>query len=425
MPTNALTDTSDPQTILPPALREGTEPFRSKVRAFLAEHLPPDWVSLGTLEEPRRKEWLEEWRKKLADHGMICVAWPAEYGGQGRSLAEHIALLEEFANAAAPTMRIVDTLAIYLLGPTLLAMGTEEQKRRILPRIVSGEDRWCQGYSEPGAGSDLAAVNTSATLKDGQWVINGQKIWTTCAHEADWMFALVRTDRSVSKYKGLTFLLIPMAQPGIEVRPILDMNRHHDLNEVFFSDAVSDRSNVLGEVNGGWAAANALLGYERNDAAIRDALNLRNELGRLIEVARNNGAAEDATIRARLAQAYVDVQAITHGAVRALSAALQGKPPGPESSVHKLLWTEYHQRVTTLALDILGSDALTPDGRSSATYINTDALDAPYSSRSWVETYFAARAGTIYAGTSEIQRNIIAERVLGLPRLRPATPKDS
>jgi alkylation response protein AidB-like acyl-CoA dehydrogenase len=403
-------------SILPAELRRETEGFRTEVLAFLADNLPRGWVSVGALAEDERREWLEAWRQTLVEHGMICVAWPAEYGGQGRSLAEHVTLLEEFARAAAPTSLTVDTLALNLLGPTILALGSEEQKRELLPRIVSGEDRWCQGYSEPGAGSDLAGVQTFATLRDGQWVINGQKIWTTSAHEANRMFALVRTDRSVSKHAGLTFLLIPMDQPGIEVRPILDLNGHHHLNEVFFTDAVTDEANVLGEVNGGWTVATALLGYERNDAAIRDALNLRDELRRLIEVARDRGATRDPAIRSGLAQAYIDVEAITHGALRGLDAALRGRPPGPESSLHKIMWSEYHQRVTSLALEILGDDALTPEGRPSATHVNTDAVNAPYSSRSWVQTYFAARAGTIYAGTSEIQRNIIAERVLGLPR---------
>jgi len=423
MSSNALNTQSDRQSLVPVGLRESTEAFREQVRAFLGEHLPEGWVSVGALEEAERKQWLERWRQGLVENGMISVAWPAEYGGQGRTLAEHVVLLEEFARVAAPTMLTVDTLAMNLLGPTILALGSEEQKRELLPRIVKGEDRWCQGYSEPGAGSDLAAVQTFASLRDGQWVINGQKIWTTSAHEANKMFALVRTDRSVSKHAGLTFLLIPMDQPGIEVRPIRDMNNHHHLNEVFFTDAVTEEANVLGEVNGGWSVATALLGYERNDASIRDALNLRNELGRLLELARQRGATEDAVIRARLAQAYIDVEAIAQGAVRGLAAALRGQPPGPESSVHKLLWSEYHQRATDLALEILGDDALTPDGRPSATHVNTDALNAPYSSRSWVETYFAARSGTIYAGTSEIQRNILAERVLGLPRSPRPTPK--
>jgi len=423
MPHDSLIKGGAEESLLPAALRESSEGFRRQVREFLAENLPADWVSVGALDEAERPQWMEQWRNKLVEHGMICVAWPSEYGGQGRSLAEHVVLLEEFARAAAPTSLTVDTLAVNLLGPTILEVGTEEQKRELLPRIVSGEDRWCQGYSEPGAGSDLAGVQTTATLRDGKWVINGQKIWTTSAHEADWMFGLVRTDRSVSKHAGLTFLLIPMDQPGIEVRPILDMNQHHHLNEVFLTDAETDADNVLGEVNGGWSVATALLGYERNDAAVRDALNLRNELERLFAVAEERGATADPVIGVRLAQAYIEVEAIAHGAVRGLAAALRGQPPGPESSVHKILWSEYHQRVTELALEILGDDALTPEGRGSATHVNTDVTNAPYSSRSWVETYFAARSGTIYAGTSEIQRNIIAERVLGLPRSPRPVPK--
>jgi alkylation response protein AidB-like acyl-CoA dehydrogenase len=404
------------ESLLQPELQAEAADFRAEVRAFLAEYLPPRWEGVGALDEAERSRWLPEWRQTLADNKMICVSWPVEYGGRGRSLAEQIALLEEFTRVGAPTNLIVDTLAVNLLGPTILAIGTEEQKRERLGRIISGEQRWCQGYSEPGAGSDLASVQTSAVLRDGKWVVSGQKTWTSCAHEANWMFALVRTDRTVSKYAGLTFLLLPIDQPGVEVRPIVDLNDHHHLNEVFLTDAVTDEANVLGEVNGGWAVANALLGFERNDGAIRDALNLRDEFRRLVSLARDNDRLTDAGVRSGLVDAYVDLQAIIRGAVRGATAAMAGRAPGPESSVHKILWSEYHQRVTELSLEVYGDEALTLTGRPSATNVNTDSPRSPSSSRSWAQTYLAARAGTIYAGTSEVQRNIIAERVLQMPR---------
>ena len=411
------------ESLLPPEMQAETEEFRKETRAFLAAELPASWQGAGALDEVERRQWLQTWRQTLADKGMICVSWPREYGGQGRSIAEQIALLEEFTNAGVPHHPLsVDTLGINLLGPTILAVGSDEQKRERLPRIVSGEDRWCQGYSEPGAGSDLAAVQTTAVLKDGKWVINGQKIWTTSAHEANWIFALVRTDRSGSKYAGLTLLLVPMNQPGVNVRPIPDLNRQEHFNEVFLTDAVTDQANVLGEVNGGWAVANALLGYERAEGAIRDAVNLRDEFRRLVVLAQDHDRLMDTRVRLGLADAYVDLQAIILGAVHDTTAALAGRPPGPEASVHKLLWSEYHQRVTELSLDVYGDEALTPTGRSSATSWSTDLPKSPSSSRSWVQTYFNSRAGTIYAGTSEIQRNIIAERVLQMPRSpRPNT----
>jgi alkylation response protein AidB-like acyl-CoA dehydrogenase len=411
------------QSLLDGEMQAEAADFRGEVRAFLSAHLPADWQGVGALDEDERRQWLRAWRQTLADEGMMCVSWPTEYGGAGRSLVEQIALLEEFTNAWVPHHpSSLDTLAVNLLGPTIMAIGSEEQKLQRLPRIVSGEDRWCQGYSEPGAGSDLAGVQTTAVLKDGKWVINGQKVWTTSAHEANWMFALVRTDRTASKYAGLTFLLLPMDQPGVEVRPIPDLNGQHHLNEVFFTDAVTDEGNVLGAVNGGWAVANALLGYERNEGAIRDAVNFRDEFRRLVVLARDTDRLTDPRVRSGLVDAYVDLQAIILGAVRGTAAALAGQPPGPESSLHKLLWSEYHQRVTELSLDVYADKALTPTGRRSATSTSTDSPGSPSSSRSWVQTFLNARAGTIYAGTSEIQRNIIAEKLLQMPRSpRPAT----
>ena len=417
-------DPSFTEPLLPPERHEEVQAFGQQVRRFLAEQLPADWVSVGALAADQRTEWLRVWRKKLSDHGMICVSWPVEYGGQGRSTAENIALLEEFTQAGVPSSLPVDTLSLNLLGPTLLALGTESQKAELLPRIVTGEDRWCQGYSEPAAGSDLAAVQTSATLKDGKWVVNGQKLWTSYAHEANWMFALVRTDKTASKHAGLSFLLIPLDQPGVDIRPILDLSGRHHINEVFLTDAETDEANIVGEVNGGWAVATTLLDFERSDAAIRDALNLRDELQRLLAMARESGRAEDPIIRSALVDAYLDLRAIVLGAVRSASAAMAGQPPGPESSMHKLLWSEYHQRVTTLALEVLADEALTLRGNPSATKVNTDIARTPASSRSWIETFLAARAGTIYAGTSEIQRNILAERVLLLPRAPRPAPKE-
>jgi len=408
-------------TILPADLVESTAPYRNEVRDFLQKHLPPDWTSYAALPAAERKPWLDNWRDVLTREGKICVMWPREYGGQGRSLSDHVVLTEEFNKAGVPMQRQVDILGMSLLAPTLMALGSEEQKRTFLPKTVTGEIRWCQGYSEPGAGSDLAGVETFAELRDGQWVINGQKIWTTSGHEANWIFLLARTDRTAERHAGLTFLLVPLEQPGIEVRTLTDATGRPHLNQIFFTDATTPEGNVVGAVNGGWRVATALLGFERGDSAIRDSLNLRNEFWRIVDLARTRGALQDGAIRGQLVDRYVEVESITNMALRSLATALRGALPGPEASLHKLSWSEYHQRATSLALEILGSDAVAPEGEPSATLSSTNQSNAPSSDLAWVQNYLAGRAGTIYAGTSQIQRNIISERVLGMPRSpRPA-----
>jgi len=408
-------------TILPADLVESTASYRAEVRDFLRTHLPHDWVSYAALPAAQRKPWLEDWRDVVTREGKICVMWPREYGGQGRSLADHVVLTEEFNKAGVPMQRQVDILGMSLLAPTLMALGNEDQKRMFLPKTVSGEIRWCQGYSEPGAGSDLAAVETSAELRDGQWVINGQKIWTTSGHEANWIFLLARTDRTAERHAGLSFLLVPLDQPGIDVRTLTDATGRPHLNQIFFTDATTPADHVVGDVNGGWRVATALLGFERGDSAIRDSLNLRNEFWRLVDLAGLRGALDDGALRGQLADRYVEVEAITNMALRSLATAMRGAVPGPEASLHKLNWSEYHQRATSLALELLGPDAVAPEGEPSATLSSTNQSNAPSSDLAWVQNYIAGRAGTIYAGTSQIQRNIIAERVLGMPRSpRPA-----
>jgi len=407
---------SNAGTILPAGIIEETADFRASVRDFLKRNLPEDWVSLAALPADQREPWISAWRKTLVREGMICVMWPAAYGGQGRSLADHVVLTEEFVRAGVPMQRQVDILGMSLLGPTLLALGSEDQRRQFLPGVVSGDIRWCQGFSEPGAGSDLAGVETFAELRDGTWFINGQKIWTTSAHEANWIFVLARTNRGVKKQAGLTFLLVPLDQPGIEVRTLTDATGRPHLNQVYFSDATTAQDQVVGEIDGGWTVANALLGFERGDSAVRDSLNMRDEFWRVLKVARECGAVENAAVRQLLTDAYVDLEGITNKALRGLAHALLGELPGPEASLHKLHWSEYHQRMTTLAIELLGQAAIAPDGEPSATLSSTNQSNAPSSSLAWMQNYIAARAGTIYAGTSQIQRNVIAERVLAMPR---------
>jgi alkylation response protein AidB-like acyl-CoA dehydrogenase len=303
-----------------------------------------------------------------------------------------------------------------MLGNTLLQWGTEEQKRRHLPRILAGEDTWCQGYSEPNAGSDLGSLALRAQLDGDQWVLNGQKIWTSAGHLADHIFTLARTDPEAPKHKGISFLLVDMRQPGIEVRPIRMISGASEFNEVFYTDAVCPRDEVVGGVNNGWAVAMTLLGYERGEAAATMPIRFQAELDRLLLLARERGVADDPLIRQRLAWCYSKVQIMRYLGLRTLTRFVAGHHPGPDGAISKLYWSEYHRVVTELSVDILGADALAPTGRPPSSAFQTDDAGAPNSSASWVTTFINARAGTIYAGSSQIQRNIIGEMVLGLPK---------
>jgi hypothetical protein len=392
------------------------EEYREKVQAFLSEHLPANWTGIGALDHEEADAFTQEWRRTLFDHGYLGVSWPKEYGGQALSPLEQVVLAEEFARAGVPTGSVNDVFSIQMVGNTIIQWGTEEQKRRFLPRILSGEEVWCQGYSEPNAGSDLGNLGCRAELDGDEWVINGQKIWTSAGHLANWIFVLCRTDASAPKHRGISFLLCPMDQPGIEVRPIEMISGVSEFNEVFFTDARTPRENVVGEVDGGWAVAMTLLGYERGEAAAVLPIRFRTELDRLLELAKAKGRTGDPVMRQRLAGCYSKVEIMRYLGMRALTAWLAGGHPGPEASISKLYWSEYHQVVTELAVDILGLEALVPAGRPPASAFQTDDPGAPNSSASWTGTFLNARAGTIYAGTSQVQRNIIGEMVLGLPK---------
>jgi alkylation response protein AidB-like acyl-CoA dehydrogenase len=287
---------------------------------------------------------------------------------------------------------------------------------------LSGEDIWCQGYSEPNAGSDLANVGTRAVLDGDEWVINGQKIWTSAGHLANWIFVLTRSEPDVPKHKGITFLLVPMEQPGVEVRPIKMMTGDSEFNEVFFTNARTAKENVVGGVGNGWSVAMTLLGYERGEAAATTPIAFRIEWDRLVSLAKENGRDKDPLIRQRLTQAFIKVEIMRYLGMRTLSRFLEGGHPGPEESTFKLYWSEYHKIVSELAVDILGASAMTPSGRWPISSFGTDQPGAPNDSASWVGTFFVARAGTIYAGTSQVQRNILGEMVLGLPK-EPGSPR--
>ncbi len=390
--------------------------FREKIQAFLAEHLPSNWEGIGALDPEAAHQFTNEWRAILRDNQLLATSWPVEYGGAGLSSMESVVMAEEFAKAGVPSGGANDAFSIQMVGNTILTWGTEEQKKHFLPRIISGEDTWCQGYSEPNAGSDLANLGCKAELDGDEWVINGQKIWTSAGHLADWIFVLTRTDAEAKKHRGITFLLVPMDQPGVEVRPIKMISGDSEFNEVFFTDAKAPRENVIGEVNGGWGVAMTLLGFERGEAAATTPVLFGVEFDRLKELAREQGKADDPVIRQRLAACYTTTQIMRYLGMRTLTRFLAGHHPGPDASTFKLFWSEYHKISTELAIDILGANAMVIDGKFPSSAFSTDSPGAPNNSGSWIGTFLNARAGTIYAGTSQVQRNIIGEMVLGLPK---------
>jgi alkylation response protein AidB-like acyl-CoA dehydrogenase len=381
------------------------EGFRRHVRDWLETALSGQFAGLrGTGGPGREHEAFNErvvWQKHLAAAGWTCLGWPVDQGGRAASIAEQVIFHEEYARANAP--RSVNHLGEELLGPTLIAFGTPEQQRRFLPKIKSVDELWCQGYSEPGAGSDLAGVSTSATLVDGQWSITGQKVWTSLAHVADWCFVLARTERGSSRHHGLSYLLVPMNQPGVEIRPIRQLTGTAEFNEVYFDAARTDESMVVGKVGDGWRVAMGTLAFERGVATLAQQVGFRRELGAVIALARRTGASDDAIIRDKLTRAWMGLEVMRAHAQRTLASVGSGTPgtPGTEASVAKLLWAHWHRDLGELAMEVLGARSMvTPPGD----------LDE------WQRLFLFTRADTIYGGSDEIQRNIIAERALGLPR---------
>jgi alkylation response protein AidB-like acyl-CoA dehydrogenase len=390
--------------------------YRTKVQAFLAEKLPKNWGGTGQLEGEELEAFVTEWRAILATAGYLAPNWPVEYGGAGLTALEQVILAEEFARAGVPGGGPNDVFGIQMLGNTLLRWGTEEQKKHYLPRILSGDDVWCQGYSEPNAGSDLSNVGLKGELDGDQWILNGQKIWTSAGHLADHIFTLARTDPDAPRHKGISFILVDMRQPGIEVRPIKMISGESEFNEVFYTDAVAPKGEVIGGVNNGWAVAMTSLGFERGEAAAVSPIRYQAELDRLLLMAKERGVNTDPRIRQRLAWCHSKVQMMRYLGMRTLTQFLQGHHPGPDAAIGKLFWSEYHKVVTELAMDIMGADAMVPTGRRPSSAFGADDAGAPNSTNSWAMTFLNARAGTIYAGSSQVQRNIVGEMVLGLPK---------
>ena len=392
------------------------EQYREKIQAFLAEHLPSGWTGLSGLPEEQRPGFVAEWRQLLAAEGLVAPAWPKEYGGGGLTPIERVVLHEEFARAGVPTGGPNDGMGVSMIGPTLMVLGTEAQKKHFLPKILSGEHRWCQGYSEPNSGSDLASLSTKAVLDGDEWVINGQKIWTSEAHTANWIFILCRTAPEQIKHKGITFLLAPMDQPGIDIRPIVNIARTHEFNEVFFTDVRTARDNVVGDVNEGWRVANQLLAFERGDDATVVSMRMRGMENRLVEIARTQGLLDDPVVRQELAWVHSKVEILRFLGYRTLTQLLAGQVLGSESSINKLLWTELYQRGTELGVNWWGANAMAPSGESPLSAVFSEASGDPWTSQALVEHFLGARPASIYSGSNEIQRNIVGERILGLPK---------
>jgi hypothetical protein len=375
------------------------EAFREEVREWLGEHLRGDFAELGGAGGPGREhEGFEvrlAWERELGEGGWIGLDLPTEHGGRGAGLDRQVIWAEEYARAEAPAR--VNHMGEHLLAPTLVAFGTDAQRERFLPPILRGEELWCQGYSEPGAGSDLAAVRTRARLDGEQWRIDGQKVWTSLAEHADWCFAVTRSEPGSERHRGLSYLLVPMKQPGIEIRPIVQITGTSEFSEVFFEDATTDAANVVGEPGEGWKVAMGTLGFERGVATLAQQIGFGRELAAVIATARRTGAVEDPEIAARLVDAWIELRTMRYQALRSLT---DGQPVS--ASMSKLLWGAWHRRLGELAIDVRGADAT--------------RVVAPYTLDGDQALFLYSRADTIYAGSDEVQRNIISERMLGLPR---------
>jgi alkylation response protein AidB-like acyl-CoA dehydrogenase len=372
--------------------------FRAEVRDWLAENLTGEFAAIKGLGGPGNDNVAFEerlaWNRHLAAAGYTCLGWPEEHGGRGLSVAHRVAFYEEYAIANAPAK--VNHFGEELLGPTLIAFGTPEQQQRFLPKILDVTELWCQGYSEPGAGSDLANVSTTGELDGDQWVVNGQKVWTSLAHWAQWCFVVARTEKGSKRHAGLSYLLVPLDQPGVEVRPIVQLTGDSEFNEVFFDDARTDASLVVGEPGDGWRVAMGTLTFERGVSTLGQQIEYARELSGVADLAKRNGAADDPLIRERLTRSWAGLRTMRSYAL----ATMDVEQPG-QDNVSKLLWANWHRELGEIAMEVLGRDGLT-------------LTDGDFDE--WQRLYLFSRADTIYGGSNEIQRNIIAERVLGLPR---------
>jgi alkylation response protein AidB-like acyl-CoA dehydrogenase len=384
---------------------EQDEAFRTEVAQWLREHLTGEFEAIRFRGGPGDEHaFLREriaWERKLGEAGWTCVGWPREHGGRGLPLSQQVIFHEEYARAGGPGR--AGHIGENLLGPTLIHFGSPEQQRRFLPPIVAGRELWCQGYSEPNAGSDLANVQTRAVLEGEEWVLHGQKVWTSWSEWADWCFVLCRTDFQAPSHRALSYLLVPMRQPGVTVRPLLQMTGTSEFGEVFFDGARTARDCAVGAPGEGWKVAMGTLAFERGASTLGQQLQFHNEFDEIVRIARANGAARDPVIRQRIADVYIRLRIMRFNALRTLSDGGEGAQLAPAAMIGKLYWATLHRAMGKLAMDVLGPEGLV-------------ALGPPYELTPLQRRFLFTRADTIYAGSNQIQRNLIGERALGLPR---------
>jgi len=388
------------------------EAFRNQVRSWVSANLSPDWEQISPRQSENMDEWmafLKQWQRKLYDAGWAGISWPKDYGGRGATINEQLIFTEEMAKTKAPNLMNV-SIGIELVGPAIIHHGTEAQKQRYLRKILSAEEIWCQGFSEPGAGSDLASLQTRATPEGDHFVVTGQKVWTSWAEYSDFCILLTRTDPDAQKHKGISCLLVDMKSPGITIRPTVQITGEAEFSEVFFDGVRVPQENLVGGINQGWTVAMTILMHERGTSAIGYQIRFRNELEDLIRLAKSHDydgrpISEDPLFRRKLAQSFVEVEVLKYNIYRGATQIMRSGKPGPESSIVKLFWSEMDRRQKALGMEMLGLYSQLVNGSEWAV-----------DHGKWARAFLWSRAGTIYAGSSEIQRNIIAERVLGMPR---------
>ena len=387
------------------------EALRSEVRAWLQANMPREWtrrmMSTSDVPRPEAYDFMRGWQRTMHEAGYVGLTWPKEYGGRGLTFMEELIVQEEMALAKAPP--ILNILGVGMAGPTIIAYGTEEQKRRYVNKILSCEEIWCQGYSEPNSGSDLASLQTRAVKDGDHLVINGQKVWTSLAHIADYMMLLARTDPNAPKHKGITYFLLDMKSPGVTVKPLRQITGDAEFNEVFLDNVRVHESQVLGGVNNGWAVGMTTLMYERLALGFGLQVRLRITVDGLVDLARKmekNGRAvtKDPVMRQKIAQLWIDTEALKYTGARGITKLLRGELPGPEASAGKMIWVDTHQRIQELAMEIEGP------------YAQVSGSEWAVEGGFWQYTFLRSRANSIEGGTTEIQKNIIGERVLGLPK---------
>jgi len=389
--------------------------FADEVRTWLEEHLVGANADLrgrgGVGQEDVEPKRLLAWERELADGGWLGLDYPEHLGGRDASLSEQVVFHQTYVEARAPGR--IPNIGLTLLGPTLVAFGTPELQERFVPPIIAGTEHWCQGYSEPNAGSDLANVSTRARLEGDRWLVTGQKTWTSLAQHAQWAFVLCRTDPAGERHAGLSYLLVPMDQPRVEVRPIVQITGGSEFNEVFFDEAETDAGLVVGGVGNGWAVAMGTLGFERGASTLGQQTGYRRELDAVLGLARSNGSIDDPPLRQDLMRSYSELEILRYNQLRMLTALVADGVPGPEMSIGKLYWASWHRRLGELGMRVRGASAMVG---VDATPPLEDPLDLGYQLDPLQRTFLYSRAHTIYGGSNQVQRNVIGERVLGLPR---------